>query len=181
MKKSAKMYKHLIIGIIGVLSLTLLSCQRESMKITGDYSYKLSGEVAITDEDGVVTYHLVHRNGQMNILKDKSQKGSYTITMNEMNGGCYTIPAKLDGDNLTLDSHTFSTNILSSGGLPDIDPDIDFDDDEITSGVYRVTASGNGVRNGEMLILREQWTGHLSGNARVRLQGAEMNIIAEKN
>ena len=176
-----KMYKHLIIGIIGVLSLTLLSCQRESIKITGDYSYKLSGEVAITGEDGEVTYHLIHRNGQMNILKDKSQKGKYIITMNEMNGGCYTIMAGIEDDNVTLDPHTFSTNILSSSGLPDIDPDINFNDDDISSGVYRITASGNGVRNGEMLILREQWNGYQSGNQLVRLNGMEMNIIAEKN
>ena len=175
------MYKHLIIGIIGVLSLTLFACQRESMRITGDYSYKLSGEVAIMDEDGEVTFHLIHRNGQMNILKDKSQKGKYIITMNEMNGGGYTLSAGLDGDNLTLETHTFSTNILSSNGLPDIDPDINFNDDDITSGVYRVTASGNGIRNGNMLILKERWDGYQSGNPNVRLNGMEMNIIAEKN
>lgn len=180
-EKHAKMYKHLIIGIIGVLSLTLFACQRESMRITGDYSYKLSGEVAIMDEDGEVTYHLIHRNGQMNILKDKSQKGKYIITMNEMNGGGYTLSAGIDGDNLILETHSFSTNILSSSGLPDLNLDVDLGGDDVPSAIYRVTASGNGVRNGNMLILKERWNGYQSGNPSVRLNGMEMNIIAEKN
>ena len=82
-------------------------CDRERGALTGDYSYKLSGEVVLTNADGEVTYRLIHRNGQMNILKDKSQKSRYIITMNEMSGGCYTMTAELRGDSLLIDQHTF--------------------------------------------------------------------------
>ena len=173
------MYKHLIIGIIGILSLILLSCQRETMKITGDYSYKLSGEVKLTDADGTVSYRLIHRNGQMNILRDKSDRHRYIITMNEMNGGCYTMNAELNGDHLQIDRHEFATNILSTNGLPDLD--IDLDQDEDPSIVYRITASGEGNRNGDILIIKEVWNGHQSEDVRIKLYGSEMTIIAERN
>ena len=98
-----------------------------------------------------------------------------------MNGGGYTLSAGVDGDNLTLETHSFSTNILSSSGLPDLNLDVDLGGDDVPSAIYRVTASGNGIRNGNMLILKERWDGYQSGNPNVRLNGMEMNIIAEKN
>ena len=64
-----------------VMAVLCTACDRDRQALTGDYSYKLSGEVALTDEDGAVTYRLIHRNGQMNILRDKSDKDRYIITM----------------------------------------------------------------------------------------------------
>ena len=171
------MHKHLIIGIIGILLLTLPSCQRGLKQFTGDYSYKLSGEVKLTDSDGETTYRLLHRNGQMNILRDKSDSHRYIITMNEMNGGCYTMNATLDGENLQISQHEFVTNVLSTNGFPDID----IIDNEEPSIVYHVTASGNGKRNGDILIIKEVWKGNQSGNPGATLRGTEMTIVAEKN
>ena len=164
-------------GLLILAATMLVSCDRGSNSITGDYSYKLSGEVKLTDADGEVTYRLLHRNGQMNILKDKSDKGRYLITMNEMNGGCYTMTAKLNGDNLTIDQHEFNTNILSTNTIPDID----LIDEEEPSIVYHITASGGGTRNGDILIITEMWNGNQSGTPRATLRGAEMTIIAERN
>lgn len=157
------------------LLLLCAGCNRDRHSLTGDYSYKLSGEVVLTDADGGVSYRLIHRNGQMHILQDKSQKSSYIITMNEMNGGCYTIPAKLQGDSLILLMHTFNTNVLSTNGIPDLDQD------ENPSIVYRVSASGGGVINDGMLMLTESWEGYQSGNPHSTLKSLEMNILAEKN
>ena len=173
------MHKHLIIGILGILLLTLPSCQRGLKQFTGDYSYKLSGEVQLTNADGTVSYRLLHRNGQMNILKDKSVKGRYLITMNEMNGGCYTMNAELNGNHLQISQHQFATNILSTNGLPDLD--IDLGQEEDPSLVYRVTASGEGDCTGDILIIKEVWRGNQSGNPEATLLGTEMTIIAEKN
>ena len=164
-------------GLLILAATMLVSCDRGSHSITGDYSYKLSGEVKLTDADGEVTYRLLHRNGQMNILKDKSDKGRYLITMNEMNGGCYTMTARLNGDNLTIDQHEFTTNILSTNTIPDID----LIDEEDPSIVYRITASGGGTCNGDILIITEMWDGYQSGTPRATLRGAEMTIIAERN
>lgn len=169
------MYKHLIIGLACILSLTLLSCQRESQQLPGDYSYKLSGEVALTDANGEVTYHLVHRNGQMNILRDKSQKSRYLITMNEMNGGAYTLTAEQSGDSIRILPHEFCTNIITSDGISILDQD------ETPSLVYRVTAAGSGRSNDNILIIKEFWQGGQSGNPSMRLNAPEITIIAEKN
>ena len=171
------MCKNLIIGIICFLSLVFLSCRQDSTRITGDYSYKLSGEVELKATDGEVSYRLLHRNGQMNILKDKSQKNRYLITVNEMNGGCYTMYATLDGDKLQIDRHEFTTNVLSTSSLPDIG----ITQEEDPTIVYRIAASGGGTRNGDILIIKEEWQGAQSGNPDATIRGAEMTIIAERN
>lgn len=175
MKKHTEMYKHLIFGIIGVLSMVLLSCQRESMRITGDYSYKLSGEVAIMDEDGGVSYHLIHRNGQMNILKDKSHKGKYIVTMNEMSGSGYVVTVAFQGDTLVIEPHDFTTSLITSDGISLID------EDNTATIVYRVNAAGSGRKTDNILIMREHWQGQQSGNPVVRLYAPEITIIAERN
>jgi len=40
---------------------------------------------------------------------------------------------------------------------------------------------GIGLLNEDILIIRESWMGHQSGNSAVVLNGPEMTIIAEKN
>lgn len=171
--------KLLTTSLLVVIVIFLGACDRDRQALTGDYSYKLSGEVALTDADGTVTYRLIHRNGQMNILRDKSDKDRYIITMNEMTGGCYTMNATLHGDSLLIDSHSFNTNILSTSSIPDLD--IDLNQDEEASIVYRISAAGSGTINGNILILREVWDGTQSGNSAVTISGPEMTIIAEKN
>ena len=172
--------KLLITIALVVIMLFAGGCDREKGALTGDYSYKLSGEVVLTNADGEVTYRLIHRNGQMNILKDKSQKSKYIITMNEMNGGCYTMTAEMRGDSLLIEPHSFNTNILSTNSIPDIDIDLDQDEDDATI-VYRISAAGGGTVNGNILILNEVWNGKQSGNSTATLSGPEMTIIAEKN
>jgi hypothetical protein len=162
-----------------VMMVMCTACNQDKQALTGDYSYKLSGEVVLTNTDGEVTYRLIHRNGQMNILKDKTNKSKYIITMNEMSGGCYTMTAELRGDSLLIDQHTFSTNILSTNSIPDVDIDLDQDDDATI--VYQVSAVGGGSVNGNILILNEHWTGSQSGSSTAKLNGPEMTIIAEKN
>ena len=164
-----------------VMAVLCTACDRDRQALTGDYSYKLSGEVELTDEDGAVTYRLIHRNGQMNILRDKSDKDRYIITMNEMTGGCYTMNAALHGDSLLIDSHSFNTNILSTSSIPDLNIDLDLNQDEEATIVYRISAAGSGTVNGNILILREVWDGTQSGNSSVTISGPEMTIIAEKN
>ena len=169
--------KVLVISLLVFVAMVVGGCDRGYRSLIGDYSYKLSGEVELTDADGTVTYHLVHRNGQMNILRNKSERNKYVITMNEMNGGCYTVNAEMRDGSLILDTHEFSTNILSTSGLPDLD----FDQDEDATIVYRVSAVGNGILNGDILIIKEGWTGYQCGNPNARLRGPEMTIMAERN
>ena len=132
--------------------------------------------MAVTDAEGATSYHLLHRNGQMNILEDKSQPNRLIITMNEMNGGCYTIPATVKGDSIVFLPYEFSTNILISDSSPGL-----FSGDNTLSIVYAIRASGGGHLNDDILMVDEQWEGHQSGNDAVLLNGPKMKIIAERN
>lgn len=158
------------------MALIFMSCNRETKQFTGNYSYKLSGEVSIVNEDGNLSYRLVHKNGQMNILEDKSQPNRLIITMNEMNGGCYTIPATVKGDSIVFLPYEFSTNILISDSGPGL-----FSGDNPLSIVYAIRASGGGQLNDDILMVDEQWEGHQSGNDAVLLNAPKMKIIAERN
>ena len=165
-----------ILWILVSVALIFMSCNRETKQFTGNYSYKLSGEVSIVNEDGNLSYRLVHKNGQMNILEDKSQPNRLIITMNEMNGGCYTIPATVKGDSIVFLPYEFSTNILISDSSPGL-----FSGDNILSIVYAIRASGGGHLNDDILMVDEQWEGHQSGNDAILLNGPKMKIIAERN
>lgn len=161
--------------MLAIVMFVAAGCDRDKSAFTGDYSYKLSGDVAITGDNGEVTHHLVHRNGQMNILKNKSQKGKYIITMNEMNGSGYVVTAALQGDTLVIEPHEFTTSLITSDGISLID------EDNTSSIVYRVQAAGSGRKTENILIMREHWQGQQSGNPAVKLNAPEITIIAEKN
>jgi len=152
--------------------LGVTSCQRSINSLTGDYSYKLSGEVAVTNEDGETSYLMVNKRGQMNILRNKSASDQVTITMNESAGGAYSFTATVKGDSLLMDPYQFSTNILTGDNVSP------FQDG--TSLVFRIDATGKGVRNDNIILVEECWTGQQSsGNS--RLVGSKMLLLAEKN
>jgi len=167
------MKKNLFICIIAlVFILGGTSCQREVRSITGDYSYKLSGEVTVTNNDGEISYLMVNKRGQMNILRDKSASDRVTITMNESAGGAYSFTATIKGDSLLLDPYQFSTNILTGDNVSP------FQDG--TTLVFRIDVAGRGVRNDNIILIEENWSGQQSsGNS--RLEGNKMVLLAEKN
>ena len=163
--------------MISAMLLVFSACQREARQLAGDYSYKLSGDVVIMGANGSESHHFVHRVGQMNVLRDKSSKTGFVVTMNEMNGGCYVFPAELSGDTLVLPPHTFTTTFLTADSL-----DIGiFNPDDTPSMVYAVNASGSGRINDKVLILKESWGGQQVGDPTITFRAPEMTILAEKN
>ena len=168
------MKKILIICTLATAMLLCnISCQRGVRSILGDYSYKISGEVTITDEDGEVTHLMVNKRGQMNILRDYLSDGRVTITLNESTGGAYYCSALIKGDSLIVDPHTFSTNILTSDNINPLQ--------ENGSLVFSIVASGKGIHNGGIIMIEEQWSGTQSSNDAQRLEGRKMLLLAEKN
>lgn len=166
--------KRLFIITALILTATVLgACHREVSQLTGDYSYKISGETAVTDADGEVSYLMVSKRGQMNILRDRNDKDKVLVTMNETAGGVYSFTATVKGDSLILDPYQFTTNILSEAS---INP---FQEDNATL-VFQIDASGSGFSNDDIIILNEQWSGRQSsGNA--TLSAPKMTMIAERN
>ena len=150
-----------------------VSCQRGVRSILGDYSYKISGEVAVTDENGDVTHLMVNKRGQMNILRDHLSDGRVTITLNESTGGAYYFSALVKGDSLLVDPHSFSTNIITGENINPLQ--------ENSSMVFSIVASGRGIHNGDIIMIEEQWTGTQSSNDAQQLEGRKMLLLAEKN
>lgn len=169
------MMKQKLLWVAVIALLLCTACNREERNVKGDYSYKLSGEVLFADANGHGSRIFIHRNGQMNVLKDKSRPHGLLITINEMNGGCYTFPARMQGDSLVIESHPFLFHILSTDGLPSLFSD------SASSFNYNVDAAGSGRSNGNVLIIKEHWQGFQSGNASITLRANEMTILAEKN
>lgn len=165
------MKKILIICTLATaMLLCCVSCQRGTRSLLGDYSYKISGEVTITSDDGEVTHLMVNKRGQMNILRDYISDGHVTITLNESTGGAYYCSALVKGDSLIVEPHSFSTNIITGDNINPLQ--------ENSSLVFSIVASGKGIHNGDILLIEEQWSGTQGAQ---RLEGSKMLLLAEKN
>lgn len=146
------------------------SCNRVS-HYTGDYSYKLSGEIQITDNLGVVHSSYVTQRGQMNILRDRDgDAGDVIVTINVMDGGTYSFEATIDKGNIDFDAHSFLSEFSA------LDQDI-----PLAKSLYRVNASGEGTLNDNIMIIEEQWRGTCVDDDSKILRANNISIIAEKN
>ena len=168
------MKKNIVFCILTVaVLLGGTSCQRGFRSLLGDYSYKISGDVTVTDDDGNVTHLMVNKRGQMHILKDHLSDGRVTITLNESSGGAYYCSALVKGDSLIVDPHSFSTNIVTSENINLFQGS--------NSLVFNITASGRGVRNGDIILIEEQWSGTQASNDNRQIEGCRMLLLAERN
>ena len=162
--------KLLTLFLATIILLGNISCQRGTRSLLGDYSYKISGEVTITSDNGEVTHLMVNKRGQMNILRDYISDGHVTITLNESTGGAYYCSALVKGDSLIVEPHSFSTNIITGDNINPLQ--------ENSSLVFSIVASGKGIHNGDIILIEEQWSGTQGAQ---RLEGGKMLLLAEKN
>ncbi len=108
-----------------LLALTALcSCSKEGTELfEGYYSYKLSGEITLTqivDETDtvtvpeVLTLSLTPEAGQMNILTRDKDGGKMVITLNAMGGDATTFEASVEDGKLVIPASDkyFSSELL---------------------------------------------------------------------
>ena len=108
-----------------LLALTALcSCSKEGTELfEGYYSYKLSGEITLTqivDETDtvtvpeVLTLSLTPESGQMNILTRDKDGGKMVITLNAMGGDATTFEASVEDGKLVIPASDkyFSSELL---------------------------------------------------------------------
>ena len=108
-----------------LLALTAFcSCTKEGTEIfEGYYSYKLSGEITLTqivDETDtvtvpeVLTLSLTPESGQMNILTRDKDGGKMVITLNAMGGDATTLEASVEDGKLVIPASDkyFSSELL---------------------------------------------------------------------
>lgn len=165
--------KKCLILISLLLPFLLISCNRNVRTFTGDYSYKLSGDVVFTNSDGEVVHSMQTQLGQLNILKNETGgKGSVVVTVNQMSGPVYAFTATVKGDSLILDDHECVmefNSVSSNSSLTQV------------KRPYEVHVSGRGILQGDMLILDENWTGVSVENPSNMLIANSITVLAEQN
>lgn len=168
--KFKKYYYNLLFFSLLCFVLLFNSCNRVS-HYTGDYSYKLSGEIQITDNLGVMHRSFVTQRGQMNILRDRDgDAGDVIVTINVLDGGTYSFDATIDKGTIDFEDHSFLSEFSS------FDQDI-----PLAKSLYRVNASGEGTLNDNIMIVEEQWRGTCVDDNSKILRASNISIIAEKN
>lgn len=153
--------------------LFMTACNKDVKKITGDYSYKLSGVVNFEDADGNQTNILASKRGQMNIMADKNgEYGDIVVTFNEMNGGAYSCTGKVEGDSIFFNPYEFSTRFSSADSVVDL----------IQLGhVYTIQSRGRGVIHDNIILMEEQWIGRPESGEMVRMKADKITLLAEEN
>lgn len=166
------MKKYLFLLCLSV-SILLISCNRDVRTFTGDYSYKLSGNVMFTDVDGNVDHSIHSQRGQLNVLRDRNgEKDHVVITVNQMDGTVYSFSATVKGDSLILDDHDcvmgFS-NVSSNTSLTQV------------LRPYNVHISGRGILHDNILVLEECWQGTGVEDNGNTLISTKITVLAEQN
>lgn len=166
------MKTKILIGLL-LIATCCISCNKDVKKITGDYSYKLSGVVNFEDADGNQTSILATKRGQMNIIADKKgKKGDIVVTFNEMSGGAYSCTGVVKGDSIIFNPYEFSTRFSSADSVVDL----------IQLGhVYTVQSRGRGVIHDNIILMEEQWMGRPESGEMVRMKADKITLLAEEN
>ena len=167
------MKKFLLYGCVLMTVLLVTACNKDVKKITGDYSYKISGVVNFEDADGNQTSILASKRGQMNIVADKKEgKGAIVVTFNEMNGGAYSCTGKVDGENIVFNPYEFSTRFSSADSVIDL----------IQLGyVYTIQSQGTGQIHDNIILMEEKWMGRPENGDMIRMKADKITLLAEKN
>ncbi len=166
------MKTRILIGLL-LIATCCVSCNKDVKKITGDYSYKLSGVVNFEDAEGNQTRILTSKRGQMNIVADKKEgKGTVIVTFNEMNGGAYSCTGKVDGNTIVFNPYEFSTRFTSADSVVDL----------IQLGhVYTIQSQGEGRILENIILMEEHWMGRPENGDMIRMKAEKITLLAEKN
>lgn len=166
--------KKLLLYVCVLMTVLLMTaCNKDVKKVTGDYSYKLSGVVNFEDADGNQTNILASKRGQMNIVADKKEgKNAIIVTFNEMNGGAYSCTGKVEGDSIFFDPYEFSTRFTSADSVVDL----------IQLGhVYTIQSQGKGVIRDNIILMEEHWMGRPESGDMIRMKAEKITLLAEEN
>ncbi|MBP5649574.1 MAG: hypothetical protein J6X01_00675 [Bacteroidales bacterium] len=167
------MKKIFLYACVLLIAVLLTACNKDVKKITGDYSYKLSGVVNFEDADGNQTSILATKRGQMNIVADKKEgKGAIIVTFNEMNGGAYSCTGKVEGNTIVFNPYEFSTRFTSADSVVDL----------IQLGhVYTIQSRGEGQIHDNVILMEEQWMGRPENGDMIRMKADKITLLAEEN
>ncbi|MCQ2115000.1 MAG: hypothetical protein MJZ07_02215 [Bacteroidales bacterium] len=137
---------------LALAAVTLAGCQKEGVnRFKGNYSFKTSGTLTVqSDEEDSepFTLSLGNESGQMDVTVVDGKEGQLLITMNVLGGDMVVYYCSAEGKDLILEE---SARHLTFASLP-----VPLD----------VTASGEGQRYENILLLNLRYEGEYRANDR---------------
>ena len=145
-----------------------------TVKMAGEYSYKLSGKVTIDDAD----YTLSNEQGTMDMLRKSD--GDMLLTFSQLRGGVYTAEAEINDTLLTL--YPFERTVSIVFTVPDttfVLGDTIVRDKEVTE-TFDVEVTGVGTLYKETIVFDLYFNGE-SQESDAHLTGDNILMVAKKN
>ena len=149
------MKKGLYLTILLVVMAVLAGCKNELQQVSGEYSYKISGN-AIVDSTEV---HLTNESGALHII-DKDEK-ELLLTFNMLAGDVYTTNAELSAKVLKINE--FERVIMHNAKN------------------YKIKVTGEGNVYDNNIVLDMQYKGMSMDKDSIELEGKDIKLVATRN
>ena len=149
------MKKGLYLTIVLVVMAVLAGCKNELQQVSGEYSYKISGN-AIVDSTEV---HLTNESGALHII-DKDEK-ELLLTFNMLAGDVYTTNAELSAKVLKINE--FERVIMHNAKN------------------YKIKVTGEGNVYDNNIVLDMQYKGMSMDKDSIELEGKDIKLVATRN
>ena len=160
-----------------VMALSLCSCKNNADLFNGEYSFKTSGNIQLSMNDGrLKDFELTDELGTLQIERlYKDSNDSVIILKNVFGGGVEVVKAAAYGDSLVLSPYTKTMEIVLNEAA----------DHPATLDVYRadVMVSGNGYMYGNCIVIHEKYDGILfaDGMEAGTLDSGDIVTVARRN
>lgn len=149
------MKKGLYLTIVLVVMAVLAGCKNELQQVSGEYSYKISGN-AIVDSTEV---HLTNESGALHII-DKDEK-ELLLTFNMLAGDVYTTKAELSAKVLKINE--FERVIMHNAKN------------------YKIKVTGEGNVYDNNIVLDMQYKGMSMDKDSIELESKDIKLVATRN
>lgn len=149
------MKKGLYLTIVLVVMAVLAGCKNELQQVSGEYSYKISGN-AIVDSTEV---HLTNESGALHII-DKDEK-ELLLTFNMLAGDVYTTNAELSAKVLKINE--FERVIMHNAKN------------------YKIKVTGEGNVYDNNIVLDMQYKGMSMDKDSIELESKDIKLVATRN
>lgn len=147
-------------------ALALCGCSKSKNSLPGSYTYKTSGSITVSGEDGSSVLCLHPEQGQMHVLDDGD--GRVVVTFNDISGNADVAYGTIDGNELTLDKKQQKAISLTEGTLK--------------VGSFVVGYTGKGRLLEDMLIIDLEYSGHIEiGEKEMAITETSVHCVARKN
>lgn len=161
----ATKYKMKKASLIMIALLPALSaCRNDADLFKGDYSYKTSGTVYITDGSTQQTYQLSNEIGQLRIV-GLSSADSVLIIKSALSGSVETMRAKVTNDSIFIAPYQKSLSIVMTNSV---------------DGDYDITVDGCGVMYDDNTIILTQNYYNDQTN-QIQISGENIITFAQRN